>query len=131
MSDPAQHGAAAVEMAIAAIFLVLMACGIVDLGRGIFTSIGLRDAAQEGAIYASFEPSDREAIIQRVIQSVEHPELDESDVTIDCTEDGRVSVEVRHELDLITPVIGQMMGGSLDLERSHIGEAFGEMCDDG
>src|SRR5690606_40049127 len=95
MSDPAQQGAAAVEMAIAAMFLVLMACGIVDLGRGIFTSIGLRDAAQDGPIYASFEPSDREAIIQRVIQSVEHPELDESAVTLDCADDGRASAAGR------------------------------------
>ena len=131
MVDRGQRGAAAVEMAIAAMFLVVLTCGVVDLGRGVFTSIGLRDAAQEGAIYGSFEPTDRTEVIDRVVQSVEYPELTADDVSITCTEDSRIVVEVQHEMDLVTPVISQMMGSTIEFERSFTGEAFAELCDGG
>ena len=50
----AERGAATVEFALFAMFLVLIVSGIVDLGRGFYTAIALNDAVQEGAMFAAF-----------------------------------------------------------------------------
>src|SRR5690554_1925723 len=46
-----ETGAAIVEMAFVTILLALLVCGVADLGRAVFTNIGVHDAAQEGARY--------------------------------------------------------------------------------
>ena len=51
-----EKGAAAVEMAIVSMFLLVLLLGIVDIGRAITTNISLRDAVQEGAMYGAFTP---------------------------------------------------------------------------
>ncbi|HLT97030.1 MAG TPA: TadE/TadG family type IV pilus assembly protein, partial [Acidimicrobiia bacterium] len=48
-----ERGAAAVEMAFVAMFLILLVTGVADLGRAIFTYIGVQEAAEEGTMYAS------------------------------------------------------------------------------
>jgi len=48
-----EKGQSLVELAISLLFLLLLVAGVVDLGRAFFTYIALRDAAQEGAAYAS------------------------------------------------------------------------------
>lgn len=127
------RGAAAVEMAIATILLVLLSCGIADLGRALFTYVSLQDAAQEGAIYGSFEPSDATAIAERVVESVDYPKLDPSNVAVTCpagspTGGKEIAITVTHAVDLITPIVGQMLGGSIDLSRTFIGEVFIGEC---
>lgn len=59
-----EKGQSLLEMAFAAIVLLLLISGIVDLGRLFFTYIALREAAQEGAAYASVCPPD----------AINHPE---------------------------------------------------------
>lgn len=53
-----QSGQALVEFAMGLFFLLLLISGIVDLGRAIFTYMDLREAAQEGAAYATVNPYD-------------------------------------------------------------------------
>lgn len=53
-----EKGQSLLEMAFAMIVLLLLLAGIVDLGRLFFTYIALREAAQEGAAYASICPPD-------------------------------------------------------------------------
>jgi hypothetical protein len=48
-----ESGQSLVELAMSIIFLFILVAGVVDLGRAFFTYIALRDAAQEGAAYAS------------------------------------------------------------------------------
>ena len=48
-----ERGQSLVELAMSLTFMVLLVSGVVDLGRAFFTYIALRDAAQEGAAYAS------------------------------------------------------------------------------
>jgi Flp pilus assembly protein TadG len=50
---PKESGQSLVEMAMSILFLTLLVAGVVDLGRAFFTYIALRDAAQEGAAFAS------------------------------------------------------------------------------
>ncbi len=39
------------------VILLFLVGGIVDLGRGFFTYMALRDAVQEGALYGSINPT--------------------------------------------------------------------------
>jgi Flp pilus assembly protein TadG len=52
-SNTNEQGQSLVELAISMTVLLILLAGLVDLGRGFFTFITLRDAAQEGASYAS------------------------------------------------------------------------------
>ena len=52
-TDTKERGQAIVELATSLVILLTLLAGVVDLGRALFTWITLRDAAQEGASYAS------------------------------------------------------------------------------
>lgn len=60
-----EHGQSLTELAISLTLLFIILAGIVDLGRAFFTYISLRDAAQEGALYGSYNPDDCAGVIQR------------------------------------------------------------------
>lgn len=53
-----ENGQSLVELALSMVLLLTLLAGLVDLGRAFFTYIALRDAAQEGASYASVAKSD-------------------------------------------------------------------------
>ena len=53
-----EKGQSLVELSISLALLLTLLAGLVDLGRGFFTYITLRDAAQEGASYASVARDD-------------------------------------------------------------------------
>jgi Flp pilus assembly protein TadG len=57
-SDQSEHGQSLVELAITLPILVLLLLGTLDFGMAIFSYSMLRDAAQEGAFYGSFNPSN-------------------------------------------------------------------------
>lgn len=139
-----ERGAATVELALFAMFLILLISGIVDLGRGLYTAIALNDAVQEGAMYAAFteevagSPVSESDIIARVTSATDSPVLLAGDVTITCIEQprsrqpsSRVTVEVSHTLDLITPFISDWFGGTHTLVRSATSERFFETCPTG
>jgi Flp pilus assembly protein TadG len=56
---PTESGQSLVELAMSLMFLFILVAGAVDLGRAFFTYIALRDAAQEGAAYASIARSSQ------------------------------------------------------------------------
>lgn len=117
------RGAAMVEMAAVTIFLVLLGLGIVDMGRVIFTSISVRDAVQEGASYAAYtEDATADEITNRIRGAVSSPDLSTATIDLYCSEESRelqagsrVRIEMTYDVDLVTPIIGQMFGGSLTL----------------
>ncbi len=74
------------ELAISFTFLMLLLAGSVDLGRIFFTMIQLQDAAQEGAIYGSSDPTNTTEIKARVRATASNP--------IDLTNTSTVDVEV-------------------------------------
>lgn len=118
------RGAAAVEMAFMTMLLVLLVCGVVDLGRAIYSYIGIQDAAQEGARYAAYNPGDAGVIKARAADSTDYPVLDPvNDIQVACGPPGAagdtIVVTVSAELDYITPVIGGLLGGTIDLSHSY------------
>lgn len=51
--NPKEQGQSLVELALSLVLLLTLLAGLVDFGRAFFTYVALRDAAQEGAAYAS------------------------------------------------------------------------------
>lgn len=140
----AERGAATVEFAMFAMFLVLIVSGIVDFGRGFYTAIALNDAVQEGAMFAAFTDDVAGTAVTagdikgRVVASTSSPQLVVDDVTVNCVPQARakqsgsrVTVQLTHELDLITPFISDWFGGSLTLERDAVVDRFFSACPDG
>ncbi len=68
-----ERGQSLVELAVSFTLIVLVLAGVVDFGRAFFALIALRDAAQEGVIYASVHPGDVTGIEQRVQNSSDSP----------------------------------------------------------
>ena len=68
-----ENGQGLVEFAMVLVIMMILLAGVVDLGRAFFTFLSLRDAAQEGAAYASINPGDSVNIINRVRNSSARP----------------------------------------------------------
>ena len=68
-SHRSERGQSMLEFSFILVILLILIAGISDLGRGLFTYIAMRDAAQEGALYASINPTAVGSIKNRVINS--------------------------------------------------------------
>lgn len=120
-------GLALVEFALVLPLLLTLALGAVDLGRGLVSYVELEQAAQEGAIFGSFAPSDPALVEDRVRTSADGL-VDLSDTTavevqVTCPS-GKVMVELRYTHVLFTPIIGELLGGSLSMRAAAIGSNF-------
>lgn len=51
-----QKGQSLVELAISLTVILLLLAGAVDFGMAFYSYVALQDAAQEGALYGSFQP---------------------------------------------------------------------------
>jgi Flp pilus assembly protein TadG len=70
-SHPNEKGQSLVELAMSLMFLLILVAGVVDLGRAFFTYIALRDAAQEGAAYASIARDDKNDSVKNYCAGIE------------------------------------------------------------
>jgi Flp pilus assembly protein TadG len=61
-----ERGQSLVEFAFGMVVLLVLLVGVTDTARVMFTYLSMRDAAQEGALYASVNPTDTAAIESRV-----------------------------------------------------------------
>lgn len=112
-----ERGQSMVELSVSLVFLLVLIAGVVDLGRAFFTYIALRDAAQEGALYGSLNPTDTTAIAQRA-NAVLADRANPGDVTVTSTTTGTCSdgsnsidVEVTYSNFPITmPFLGAFVG---------------------
>jgi Flp pilus assembly protein TadG len=126
-------------MAIVSMFLLVLVLGIVDLGRAITTNISVRDAVQEGAMYGAFTRDVTTAEIDaRVKASVSEPDLTTASITVYCEADPRdlqdgtrVRVEMIYDVDLITPIVGPALGGTITLEPTAEADRFYDTCPTG
>jgi TadE-like protein len=125
----APRGVAFVEFAIMLPLLLTLALGAVDLGRGLISYMELEEAAQEGALYGSFAPSDP-ALIEARIRSSSNGLVDLSNpsqvqVVVDCPDvDREVGITLSHTLQLVTPIVGPLLDGSIPLTVRSVGTNF-------
>ncbi len=137
-----ERGASIVEFAVLAPVMVLIVMGVVDLARGYQMQIRLENAAREGAAYAERYPNDVSCaaandITDRVIAEDGVNTLPEFQVAVFAEDAGgtmtvpltgcggttadsgdRVLVEVSGRFDILTPLVAQAVGGSIDITGS-------------
>ena len=123
--DPArlrrgEHGQSLVELALSLTIIMLLLAGAVDFSMAYFSFSAMQDAAQEGALYGSVNPSDTTGIETRVRSASSNP-VDLSDtslvdviVTVDpdpgACEGDEVTVNVIYDYPISMPFIGAIIG---------------------
>ena len=64
--EKTERGQSLIEFAFMLVLLLILLGAVVDGARAMFTYLSMRDAAQEGAVYASLEPADTTGILDRI-----------------------------------------------------------------
>jgi hypothetical protein len=131
-----ERGVAYVEFAAVLPLLLTLALGAIDLGRGLISYVELEQAAQEGALFGSFRPEDYALVTARVRNSstglVPLTDAAEVDVEVRCppdVADGKIGVRLSYTLEMLTPLVGTMLG-PLELEAQSVGTNFTDgACD--
>ena len=116
------RGQALVEFAFALPIFLLVVFGLIDLGRAVYVNNSLAEAARDGARYGSVQARawnearrtnvetwvlDRLVAVPGATATVE---CTAANPGIGCTVEDIVTVTVETELDMITPLIGQILG---------------------
>ncbi|MBI5824627.1 MAG: pilus assembly protein [Chloroflexi bacterium] len=127
-----ERGQSLVELAISLPVILLLLLGTVDFGMAIFSYAILRDAAQEGAFYGSFNP-DNEAEIENRARNISpqgedlifsspveltnkelvQVEVDSVGASCQGTTGGAANslrVRVRYQYPILMPFIGAIIG---------------------
>jgi hypothetical protein len=68
-----QKGQSFVELSVLIIVLVIMLAGVADFGRAYMIYLEMRDAAQEGASYGAFTPTDFTGMVARIRETMHDP----------------------------------------------------------
>jgi Flp pilus assembly protein TadG len=127
-----ERGQSLVELAISLPVLILLLLGTVDFGMAIFSYSVLRDAAQEGAFYGSFNPANKAEIENRArnISPRNNEDVSTSPVNLKNKELVKVTVKtigdacqgvtkgaanslqvsVSYQYPILMPFIGQIIG---------------------
>ncbi len=115
-----EKGQSLVEFALLLPVLLLIICGLLDMGRAVYTYTVLSHSAHEGARQAVIADNPTEVIINAAIQTAVAVNLQPSDVQIvGNREPGtEVTVIVSYQFNLITPMIAQIVGDSLALSAA-------------
>lgn len=132
MRTDSERGQSMVELALALPILVLVIFGLVDLGRAVYINNSLAEAARDGARYGSVQArayddarrNDVEAWVVSRLDGVPDPtvtaECTPTRPALGCTVNDVLVVTVASDVQMITPIIGQIVG-NLSLEgRSEV-----------
>lgn len=123
-----EQGASTLELALITPFLFLLALGVVDFGQVLAVNIAITEAAQEGVAFGIHEPADPVPISQRVLFAVDEPNLVAEEVAITCPSNpsDHIAVTVTHDIDLMTPLIANLFGGTVTVSTTAVGEIISE-----
>ena len=120
-----QSGQSLVEFAISMIIILLLLLGTIDFGVALFKWVTMRDAAQEGAVYGSVNPTDQTGIRNRAIAAASDIlTLAPGDITINFScnacegstgtapnkKPNTIQVSITHSHPVSTPLIGTLIG---------------------
>lgn len=114
-----ERGQSLVEMAVSFVFLLLILSGAVEFGIAFFQFIQLRDAAQEGALYGSINPTDVAGITARTQDASSSPinlttitpVIGYSDSTKKC-EGYAITVAMTYDHKIFMPFMPKVLGRS-------------------
>lgn len=119
------RGQSLVELALLLPLIMLLVAGAVAFGMAMSSKVALQDAAQEGALYGSFNPTDSAGMVARVRGSSTSP-IDLTNTTLvtvstsltgsACRNTGgtpnAVQVTVSYNFPIFTPYVAAIIGGS-------------------
>ena len=113
-----ERGQSLVELAFSLTVILLLLSGAVDFSIAYFSFTAMQDAAQEGALYGSINPTDEAGIISRVRSASTNPvdlsDEDLVDVTVTlpggACEGNEVVVNVIYDYPVSMPFIGAIIG---------------------
>jgi Flp pilus assembly protein TadG len=113
-----ERGQSLVELALSLTIILLLLAGTVDFSIAYFSFTAMQDAAQEGALYGSINPTDEDGIITRVRSASSNPVdlTDEALVDIivttpeDACEGDDLTVNVIYDYPVSMPFIGAIIG---------------------
>ena len=113
-----ERGQSLVELAVSITVILLLLAGAVDFSIAYFSFAAMQDAAQEGALYGSVNPTDTAGIITRVRRASSNPvDLEDTslvNVTVtlsgDACEGNEVRVNVIYDYPISMPFIGAIIG---------------------
>ncbi len=118
-----ERGQSLAELALTLVIVLTMLAGLVDIGRAFFTFMALRDAAQEGAVFGTLDPTNVTGIEQRVRASSQQPVnlADTAAVQVSVSYTGNacasadglngITVTVKYNnFVLTTPFLGAILG---------------------
>ena len=119
---PRQRGQSLVELGLTLMILLWLLSGAVTFGIGFFSYVAIRDAAQEGALYGSIDPTGD--IEMRVRSSSSAPVNLADTTTVHVTVTPPVSVcagnpltvLVTYDFPVTMPLIGTITGPTMLLQ---------------
>ncbi len=121
-ADRGTQGQELVELAILIPLLLLIAFGVLDMGRLFHASITITNAAREGARFGTFDPSDVAGILNATQAEAQSSGIDlsGSTITVTCPEGCgsglAVRVTISYPFQLIMGLV--FPGPNLALVRS-------------
>jgi hypothetical protein len=135
-----KRGQSLVELAVTLPIFILLLLGTVDFGMAIFSYAIMRDAAQEGAFYGSFNPENKAEIENRARNISPRGEdeifsspvnlLDKDRVQVDVLILGRacqgitngvsnrIKVDISYQYPVLMPFVGPVVGRTIPLKST-------------
>ncbi len=116
-----EKGQSIVEVALLFPLLILLLMGVADLGRAYYAVVALKDAAEEGALYAAIDPDNITEIQNRAVHASSGlVEFEASQVSrlpsSGFIAGAPVTVTVAYDFEFYTPIIQAFFdGGSVTL----------------
>lgn len=108
---PRERGQSMVELALTFTILMVLLAGTIDFGRAFFTWVEMRDAAQEGASYASICPTAGTEVEARVRENLNPVYSYSVDYQHPNTWMGStITVTVETALPITMPFLGTVLG---------------------
>ncbi len=119
-----QKGQSFVELGVFLVILLVILSGVLEFGMLMYQYIAMKDAAQEGAVYASMFPSACNQTIERIKQGVNNIDPAKLEVEIqvngvacasasaaDACASHEVKVMVRQpNYEIMVPFLGTILG---------------------
>ena len=133
-----ERGQSLVEMAISLVLLLVLLSGAVEFGMAFFQYIQLRDAAQEGALYGSMNPTDVANITLRTMGASNSPiklatdtnttlVILYSDANKKC-EGNAITVQLTYKHKVFMPFLPQVIGSDIPLKASVTDTILSPVC---
>jgi Flp pilus assembly protein TadG len=121
-SRKSERGQSLVELAISLIILLMLLLGAVEFSLALFQFVTIRDAAQEGALFGSINPTNAAGMRARAIDAASDVvPLTDANVTVSWNPGSQcegltggvphsVTVTINFNHNIILPLVGPIIG---------------------